>query len=134
MLQKNENYWNKDNVQLDYIVARMLDEQMAPVGMAFGDIVLTEGAVSQPENQTDTAGNTVEVPQLADTISAAETASNRTVSLVINANTGNAYLQDAEVRAGAFPGAGPHRRRRSCRRPAAAFGQRNGRGYPLCFG
>ena len=43
MLQKNENYWNKDNVQLDYIVARMLDEQMAPVGMAFGDIVLTEG-------------------------------------------------------------------------------------------
>lgn len=99
VLQKNENYWNKDNVQLDYIVARMLDEQMAPVGMAFGDIVLTEGTVSQPENQTDTAGNTVEVPQLADTVSAAETASNRTVSLVINTNTGNAYLQDAEVRA-----------------------------------
>ena len=33
VLQKNENYWNKDNVQLDYIVARMLDEQMAPHGL-----------------------------------------------------------------------------------------------------
>ena len=99
VLQKNENYWNKDNVSLDYIVARMLDSQMTPVGMAFGDIELTQGAVSQPENQTDTNGNTVEVPQLADTISATETPSNRTVSLVVNANTGNAYLKDAEVRA-----------------------------------
>lgn len=99
VLQKNENYRNKDNVSLDYIVARMLDSQMTPVGMAFGDIELTQGAVSQPENQTDTNGNTVEVPQLADTISATETPSNRTVSLVVNANTGNAYLKDAEVRA-----------------------------------
>ena len=99
VLQKNENYWNKDNVSLDYIVARMLDSQMTPVGMAFGDIELTQGAVSQPENQTDTNGNTVEVPQLADTISATETPSNRTVSLVVNVNTGNAYLKDAEVRA-----------------------------------
>ena len=35
VLQKNDQYWNKENVSLDYIVARMLDENFAPVGMAF---------------------------------------------------------------------------------------------------
>ena len=84
---------------MDYIVARMLDEQMAPVGMAFGDISMTAGTVEQPQAQTDTAGNTVEVPQLAETIEASSVDSNRIVSLVVNANTGNSYLKDAKVRA-----------------------------------
>jgi len=97
ILKKNDNYWNKDTVAMDYIVARMLDEQMAPVGMAFGDISMT--AVEQPQAQTDTAGNTVEVPQLAETIEASSVDSNRIVSLVVNANTGNSYLKDAKVRA-----------------------------------
>ena len=98
-LKKNDNYWNKDTVAMDYIVARMLDEQMAPVGMAFGDISMTAGTVEQPQAQTDTAGNTVEVPQLAETIEASSVDSNRIVSLVVNANTGNSYLKDAKVRA-----------------------------------
>ena len=76
---------------MDYIVARMLDEQMAPVGMAFGDISMTAGTVEQPQAQTDTAGNTVEVPQLAETIEASSVDSNRIVSLAVNANTGNSY-------------------------------------------
>ena len=99
ILKKNDNYWNKDTVAMDYIVARMLDEQMAPVGMAFGDISMTAGTVEQPQAQTDTAGNTVEVPQLAETIEASSVDSNRIVSLVVNANTGNSYLKDAKVRA-----------------------------------
>lgn len=99
ILKKNDSYWNKDTVAMDYIVARMLDEQMAPVGMAFGDISMTSGTVEQPQAQTDTAGNTVEVPQLAETIEAASVDSNRIVSLVVNANTGNSYLKDAKVRA-----------------------------------
>ena len=99
ILKKNDSYWNKDTVVMDYIVARMLDEQMAPVGMAFGDISMTAGTVEQPQAQTDTAGNTVEVPQLAETIEAASVDSNRIVSLVVNANTGNSYLKDAKVRA-----------------------------------
>lgn len=99
ILKKNDNYWNKDTVAMDYIVARMLDEQMAPVGMAFGDISMTAGTVEQPQAQTDTAGNTVEVPQLAETIEASSADSNRIVSLVVNANTGNSYLKDAKVRA-----------------------------------
>ena len=99
ILKKNDNYWNKDTVAMDYIVARMLDEQMAPVGMAFGDISMTAGTVEQPQAQTDTAGNTVEVPQLAETIEASSVDSNRIVSLVDNANTGNSYLKDAKVRA-----------------------------------
>lgn len=99
ILKKNDNYWNKDTVAMDYIVARMLDEQMAPVGMAFGDISMTAGTVEQPQAQTDTAGNTVEVPQLAETIEASPVDSNRIVSLVVNANTGNSYLKDAKVRA-----------------------------------
>lgn len=99
ILKKNDSYWNKDTVAMDYIVARMLDEQMAPVGMAFGDISMTAGTVEQPQAQTDTAGNTVEVPQLAETIEAASVVSNRIVSLVVNANTGNSYLKDAKVRA-----------------------------------
>lgn len=99
ILKKNDSYWNKDTVAMDYIVARMLDEQMAPVGMAFGDISMTAGTVEQPQAQTDTAGNTVEVPQLAETIEAASVDSNRIVSLVVNANTGNSYLKDAKVRA-----------------------------------
>ncbi|MBS6935454.1 MAG: peptide ABC transporter substrate-binding protein [Clostridium sp.] len=99
ILKKNDNYWNKDTVTMDYIVARMLDEQMAPVGMAFGDISMTAGTVEQPQAQTDTAGNTVEVPQLAETIEASSVDSNRIVSLVVNANTGNSYLKDAKVRA-----------------------------------
>lgn len=99
ILKKNDSYWNKDTVAMDYIVARMLDEQMAPVGMAFGDISMTAGTVEQPKAQTDTAGNTVEVPQLAETIEAASVDSNRIVSLVVNANTGNSYLKDAKVRA-----------------------------------
>ena len=99
VLEKNENYWNKDSISLDYIVAKMLDDNFAPVGMAFGDIVLTEGTISQPEDQTDTSGNTVEVPDLADTIEASTVASNRVVSLVVNANTGNELLKNAEVRA-----------------------------------
>lgn len=99
ILKKNDNYWNKDTVAMDYIVARMLDEQMAPVGMAFGDISMTVGTVEQPQAQTDTAGNTVEVPQLAETIEASSVDSNRIVSLVVNANTGNSYLKDAKVRA-----------------------------------
>ena len=98
-LKKNDNYWNKDTVAMDYIVARMLDEQMAPVGMAFGDISMTAGTVEQPQAQTDTAGNTVEVPRLAETIEASSVDSNRIVSLVVNANTGNSYLKDAKVRA-----------------------------------
>lgn len=99
ILKKNDNYWNKDTVAMDYIVARMLDEQMAPVGMAFGDISMTAGTVEQPQAQNDTAGNTVEVPQLAETIEASSVDSNRIVSLVVNANTGNSYLKDAKVRA-----------------------------------
>ena len=99
ILKKNDNYWNKDTVAMDYIVARMLAEQMAPVGMAFGDISMTAGTVEQPQAQTDTAGNTVEVPQLAETIEASSVDSNRIVSLVVNANTGNSYLKDAKVRA-----------------------------------
>lgn len=99
ILKKNDNYWNKDTVAMDYIVARMLDEQMAPVGIAFGDISMTAGTVEQPQAQTDTAGNTVEVPQLAETIEASSVDSNRIVSLVVNANTGNSYLKDAKVRA-----------------------------------
>lgn len=99
ILKKNDNYWNKDTVAMDYIVARMLDGQMAPVGMAFGDISMTAGTVEQPQAQTDTAGNTVEVPQLAETIEASSVDSNRIVSLVVNANTGNSYLKDAKVRA-----------------------------------
>lgn len=99
ILKKNDNYWNKDTFAMDYIVARMLDEQMAPVGMAFGDISMTAGTVEQPQAQTDTAGNTVEVPQLAETIEASSVDSNRIVSLVVNANTGNSYLKDAKVRA-----------------------------------
>ena len=99
ILKKNDNYWNKDTVAMDYIVARMLDEQMAPVGMAFGDISMTAGTVEQPQAQTDTAGNTVEVPQLAETIEASSVDSNRIVSLVVNSNTGNSYLKDAKVRA-----------------------------------
>lgn len=99
ILKKNDSYWNKDTVAMDYIVARMLDEQMAPVGMAFGDISMTAGAVEQPQAQTDTAGNTVEVPQLAETIEASSVDSNRIVSLAVNANTGNSYLKDAKVRA-----------------------------------
>ena len=99
ILKKNDNDWNKDTVAMDYIVARMLDEQMAPVGMAFGDISMTAGTVEQPQAQTDTAGNTVEVPQLAETIEASSVDSNRIVSLVVNANTGNSYLKDAKVRA-----------------------------------
>lgn len=99
ILKKNDNYWNKDTVAMDYIVARMLDEQMAPVGMAFGDISMTAGTVEQPQAQTDTAGNTVEIPQLAETIEASSADSNRIVSLVVNANTGNSYLKDAKVRA-----------------------------------
>lgn len=99
ILKKNDNYWNKDTVAMDYIVARMLDEQMAPVGMAFGDISMTAGTVEQPQAQTDTAGNTVEVPQLAESIEASSVDSNRIVSLVVNANTGNSYLKDAKVRA-----------------------------------
>ncbi|MBS6228942.1 MAG: peptide ABC transporter substrate-binding protein [Clostridium sp.] len=99
ILKKNDNYWNKDTVAMDYIVARMLDEQMAPVGMAFGDISMTAGTVEQPQAQTDTAGNTVEIPQLAETIEASSVDSNRIVSLVVNANTGNSYLKDAKVRA-----------------------------------
>lgn len=99
ILKKNDSYWNKDTVAMDYIVARMLDEQMAPVGMAFGDISMTAGTVEQPKAQTDTSGNTVEVPQLAETIEAASVDSNRIVSLVVNANTGNSYLKDAKVRA-----------------------------------
>lgn len=99
ILKKNDNYWNKDTVAMDYIVARMLDEQMAPVGMVFGDISMTAGTVEQPQAQTDTAGNTVEVPQLAETIEASSVDSNRIVSLVVNANTGNSYLKDAKVRA-----------------------------------
>lgn len=99
ILKKNDNYWNKDTVAMDYIVARMLDEQMAPVGMAFGDISMTAGTVEQPQAQTDTAGNNVEVPQLAETIEASSVDSNRIVSLVVNANTGNSYLKDAKVRA-----------------------------------
>lgn len=99
ILKKNDSYWNKDTVAMDYIVARMLDKQMAPVGMAFGDISMTAGVVEQPKAQTDTAGNTVEVPQLADTIEASSVDSNRVVSLVVNANTGNSYLKDAKVRA-----------------------------------
>ena len=99
ILKKNDNYWNKDTVAMDYIVARMLDEQMAPVGMALGDISMTAGTVEQPQAQTDTAGNTVEVPQLAETIEASSADSNRIVSLVVNANTGNSYLKDAKVRA-----------------------------------
>ena len=99
ILKKNDNYWNKGTVAMDYIVARMLDEQMAPVGMAFGDISMTAGTVEQPQAQTDTAGNTVEVPQLAETIEASSVDSNRIVSLVVNANTGNSYLKDAKVRA-----------------------------------
>lgn len=99
ILKKNDSYWNKDTVVMDYIVARMLDEQMAPVGMAFGDISMTAGTVEQPQAQTDTAGNTVEVPQLAETIEASSVDSNRIVSLVVNANTGNSYLKDAKVRA-----------------------------------
>ncbi len=98
ILKKNDSYWNKDTVAMDYIVARMLDEQMAPVGMAFGDISMTAGTVEQPQAQTDTAGNTVEVPQLAETIEASSVDSNRIVSLVVNANTGNSYLKDAKVR------------------------------------
>ena len=53
----------------------------------------------QPQAQTDTAGNTVEVPQLAETIEASSVDSNRIVSLAVNANTGNSYLKDAKVRA-----------------------------------
>lgn len=103
ILKKNDNYWNKDTVAMDYIVARMLDEQMAPVGMAFGDISMTAGTVEQPQAQTDTAGNTVEVPQLAETIEASSVDSNRIVSMVVNANTGNSYLKDAKVRAALSP-------------------------------
>ena len=99
ILKKNDSYWNKDTVAMDYIVARMLDEQMAPVGMAFGDMSMTAGTVEQPQAQTDTAGNTVEVPQLAETIEASSVDSNRIVSLAVNANTGNSYLKDAKVRA-----------------------------------
>ena len=99
ILKKNDSYWNKDTVAMDYIVARMLDKQMAPVGMAFGDISMTAGTVEQPKAQTDTSGNTVEVPQLAETIEASSVDSNRIVSLVVNANTGNSYLKDAKVRA-----------------------------------
>ena len=98
VLQKNDQYWNKENVSLDYIVARMLDENFAPVGMAFGDIMLTEGEVSQPENQTDTEGNTVEVPQLANTVTAATIPSSTVVSLVVNTNTANSLLKNADVR------------------------------------
>lgn len=98
VLQKNDQYWNKENVSLDYIVARMLDENFAPVGMAFGDIMLTEGEVSQPENQTDTEGNTVEVPQLANTVTAATIPSSTVVSLVVNTNTVNSLLKNADVR------------------------------------
>lgn len=98
VLQKNDQYWNKENVSLDYIVARMLDENFAPVGMAFGDIMLTEGEVSQPENQTDTEGNTVEVPQLANTVTAATIPSSTVVSLVVNTNTTNSLLKNADVR------------------------------------
>ena len=99
ILKKNDSYWNKDTVAMDYIVARMLDEQMAPVGMAFGDISMTAGTVEQPQAQTDTAGNTVEGPQRAETIEASSVDSNRIVSLAVNANTGNSYLKDAKVRA-----------------------------------
>ena len=60
---------------------------------------MTAGTVEQPQAQTDTAGNTVEVPQLAETIEASSVDSNRIVSLVVNANTGNSYLKDAKVRA-----------------------------------
>ena len=98
VLQKNDQYWNKENVSLDYIVARMLDENFAPLGMAFGDIMLTEGEVSQPENQTDTEGNTVEVPQLANTVTAATIPSSTVVSLVVNTNTANSLLKNADVR------------------------------------
>ncbi len=98
VLQKNDQYWNKENVSLDYIVARMLDENFAPVGMTFGDIMLTEGEVSQPENQTDTEGNTVEVPQLANTVTAATIPSSTVVSLVVNTNTANSLLKNADVR------------------------------------
>lgn len=98
VLQKNDQYWNKENVSLDYIVARMLDENFAPVGMAFGDIMLTEGEVSQPENQTDTEGNTVEVPQLANTVTAATIPSSTVVSLVVNTNTANSLLKNVDVR------------------------------------
>ena len=98
VLQKNDQYWNKENVSLDYIVARMLDENFAPVGMAFGDIMLTEGEVSQPENQTDTEGNTVEVPQFANTVTAATIPSSTVVSLVVNTNTANSLLKNADVR------------------------------------
>lgn len=99
VLEKNKEYWNKDSISLDYIVAKMLDDNFAPVGMAFGDIVMTDGAISQPEDQTDTAGNTVEVPELSSTIEASTAASNRVVSLVVNANTGNELLKNADVRA-----------------------------------
>lgn len=99
VLEKNKEYWNKDSISLDYIVAKMLDDNFAPVGMAFGDIVMTDGTISQPEDQTDTAGNTVEVPELASTIEASTAASNRVVSLVVNANTGNELLKNADVRA-----------------------------------
>ena len=48
VLEKNKEYWNKDSISLDYIVAKMLDDNFAPVGMAFGDIVMTDGAISPP--------------------------------------------------------------------------------------
>lgn len=99
VLQKNEQYWNKDSISLDYLVARMLDENFAPVAMAFGDLMMTNGPVSQPEDQKDTEGNVVEVPELPQTLEETTVASNRTVSLVVNANTGNPLLKDAEVRA-----------------------------------
>lgn len=99
VFQKNEQYWNKETVNLDYIVARMLDDNFAPVGMAFGDIMITDGEISQPENQTDTEGNVVEVPQLPETLETTTVSSNRFTTLVVNANTGNKMLNDERVRA-----------------------------------
>ena len=99
VLQKNEQYWNQESVSLDYLVARMLDENFAPVAMAFGDLMLTNGQVSQPQDQKDTDGNVVEVPELPQTLEETTVATNRTVSLVVNANTGNPLLKDKTVRA-----------------------------------
>lgn len=98
VLKKNPQYHNADSVSLDYVVARMLNENFAPVAMAFGDIMMTGGTVSQPQDQTDTEGNTVKVPELPQTLKETTVNTNTVVNLLINQNTTNPLLKSHKGR------------------------------------
>ena len=99
ILKKNPEYHNAEEVSLDYVIARMLNDNFGPVAMAYGDVVLTSGKVEQPADQTDTEGNTVKVPELPKTLEETTINSNTVVNLLVNANTSNSMLKNHKVRA-----------------------------------